>query len=403
MVNDLLAKYNPWWEEDYELLGIPRDAQLQELDDLLEKRRMVLIYGLRRCGKTTLMKQLIFSKSRDIPSDHIFYVSLDHPEFEDLSISSVIDRYRSMFRLSRKEKCYILLDEIQVRNDFERELKAIFDLEPNLFFVCSGSNSLLIKHRSGALAGRHGRIHLSPIGFGEFLKFKDVRIKPSERYLLDGYLEEYIETGGIPRYVLSGDPQYIKDLVEDIIYKDIVPRYRIRNPRLLMDLFHLLCQRAGQRMTATKLARVLKISHDTVSNYISYLQETFLVHLVERNGTPNERTHSPKKVYIADQGILSIFASTTPIGSRVENLAYLELSKGGGDLTYLQGEGGEVDFLLDGVAYEVKYRGSIDEADTENIKRLGSDRIRKKVMITKDQKDLGDIVCIPLKDLVTDE
>ncbi len=402
MVKDLLSKYNPWWEEDYKLPGIAREFHLNYLEDLLENRRMVLVYGLRRCGKTTLMKQLAFRKMNDVDSDHIFYVSLDHPGFEELSISDIIDTYRSMFRLGRKEKCYILLDEVQVLKDFEKELKAIFDLEENLFIVCSGSNSLLIKHRSGALTGRHGRMNLTPIGFKEFLKFKGVTIKPSESYMVDGYLDEYIETGGIPKYVLSRDPQYINDLVEDIIYKDIVPRYNVRNPRLLMDLFFLLCQRAGQRMTATKLGRVLKISHDTVSNYISYLQETFLVALVERQGTPNERMYSPKKVYIADQGILSIFASTIPTGSMVENLAYLELSRKEGDITYLQGDEGEVDFLRDGVAYEIKYKDSLDETDLDNIKNLGSKEIKERVMITKNREDLGDIKSMRLLDLVMD-
>ena len=87
--------------------------------------------------------------------------------------------------------------------------------------MASGSNSLLIKHKSGALVGRHARMNVLPLSFEEFLDFKNISIKPSEQYMRDTFLEEYMETGGLPEYVLTGDPQYVEDMVEDVIYKDI--------------------------------------------------------------------------------------------------------------------------------------------------------------------------------------
>lgn len=400
MVEQLMEKYNPWWISRKEPPGVLRTSHLKDLSTLLEKRRMVIVYGLRRCGKSTLLKQFACIKSAEMDPLHIFYISLDHPALKGLSITDIIDRYRALHRIGRDERCYILLDEVQVVPEFEKELKAVYDLEENLYFVGSGSNSLLVRHRSGALSGRHGRIHLRSMDFREFMTFMNYDPKPSEAYLIENYLREYIETGGIPEYVLNRDPHYLEDLVEDVIYKDILPRYGIRNPGLLMDLFYLLCQRAGQRMTPSKLARILNINPDTVSSYISYLEETFLIELVEKEGTPNERKYSPKKVYINDPGILTIIGSNVPFGSRVENLVYLTLNKDRADITYLDAGGKEIDFLIDGTAYEVKYKDRLDENDIYPIMGIRSSKIARKVLITKNKDPIEGIEVRSVLDLV---
>jgi predicted AAA+ superfamily ATPase len=190
MVEGLMEKYNPWWRTENEPPGILRKTHLKVLLELLERRRMVLVYGLRRCGKSTLLKQFASIESTKMEPKYIFYLSLDHPALKNISLTEIIDRYRALHRIGRDEKCYILLDEVQTLPDFEKELKAVYDLEENLYFVGSGSNSLLVKHRSGALSGRHGRIHLRPMDFKEFLRFMKYDPKPSEDYLLENYLQE---------------------------------------------------------------------------------------------------------------------------------------------------------------------------------------------------------------------
>ena len=95
----------------------------------------------------------------------------------------------------------------------------------------------------------------------------------------------------------------------------------------MKDLFYLLCNRVGKKVTASKLGRLLKLSHDTIRNYISYSQETFLVDLVEKEGTPNERKYGPKKVYITDLGILNVISGKFELGPSAENLVYLYLNK----------------------------------------------------------------------------
>ncbi len=398
-VVEILARYNPWWEETYSSPGIKRGAYIQEVSEKLEKRRMVLIYGLRRVGKTYIMKQFIASMLNKVPSKNIFYISIDHPAIEDIPLHDLLDEYRKQAMLSRDEKVYVLFDEIQKRKDFEKELKGIYDLEENVYLIGAGSNSLMIKHKTGALTGRHARVHIDPLSFDEFLDFKEIKVKRSEKFLEEKAFEEYMYTGGMPEYVLTGDPEYIEDMVEDIIYKDIVPRYGVKDPLLMKKLFLLLCERVGKRVTASKLARVLDMSHDTVSSYLNHFKETYLIDMIEKEGTPNERTYAPKKAYICDVGVLNVMRGKVEKGALAENLVYQKLKKLGTP-RYIMKDGREIDFFVDGKAYEVKYKKEIKSDDIENLLSINIDTISHKMVIARNKGSLKGIEIIDLMDFV---
>ncbi len=379
-VVEILARYNPWWEETYSSPGIKRGAYIQDVSEKLEKRRMVLIYGLRRVGKTYIMKQFIASMLNKVSSKNIFYISIDHPAIEYIPLHDLLDEYRKQFMLSRDEKVYVLFDEIQKRNDFEKELKGIYDLEENVYLIGAGSNSLMIKHKTGALTGRHARVHIDPLSFDEFLDFKEIKVKRSEKFLEEKAFEEYMYTGGMPEYVLTGDPEYIEDMVEDIIYKDIVPRYGVKDPLLMKKLFLLLCERVGKRVTASKLARVLDMSHDTVSSYLDHFKETYLIDMIEKEGTPNERTYAPKKAYICDAGVLNVMRGKVEKGALAENLVCHKLTKMGTP-RYIMKNSREIDFFVDGKAYEVKYKTEITPEDVDNLLSVDMDGIKERLVI----------------------
>jgi predicted AAA+ superfamily ATPase len=401
MLEQLLPKYNPWWEQKYQSPGIERKSYLKNLEKLIESRKHVLIYGLRRTGKTTIMKQFIALKLKSSKPDHILFLSIDHPAFKSASINDIIDIYRKMFKLGRSEKIYVLIDEIQNRENFEIELKAIYDLEENIFIIASGSNSLLIKHKSSAMIGRYGKMNVFPLSFQEFLEFRNISIKPSEQYLLDKYLEEYMEIGGLPEYVLSSDPQYVEEVVEDIIYKDIAIRYNIKDPIMMKDLFYLLCNRVGKKVTASKLGRLLRLSHDTIRNYLSYFQETFLVDLVEKDGTPNERKYGPKKVYISDLGILNIIGGRIEIGAIVENLVYLFLNKNQPEsIRYVEINGHELDFLVQKTVYEVKFRDNITKDDIKHLINFKRKNVKNKIIIGKSNMNIEGVKIVKLADFI---
>ncbi|MFP3872185.1 MAG: ATP-binding protein [Candidatus Natronoplasma sp.] len=400
-LDEIMARYNPWWEGSFGSPGIKRKSYIKEVERKLEQRRMVLIYGLRRVGKTYIMKQFIGEMLKDIAPENIFYISMDHPAVEDVSLQDLLDDYRKRFMLSRDEKVYVLLDEVQKREDFEKELKSIYDLEDNVYLIGAGSNSLMIKHKSGALTGRHARVQVEPLSFEEYLEFRDISVKPSEMFIEEKAFEEYMSLGGMPEYVLTEDPEYIEDMIEDIIYKDIVSRYKVKDPLLLKKLFFLLCERVGKRVTSSKLARVLKLSHDTVTSYLNYFKETYLIDLVEKKGTLNERTYAPKKAYICDVGVLNVMRGKVEKGALAENLAYQKLKKFGTP-RYIMENSNEIDFFVDGKAYEVKFKEDITADDVDNLVSIEADDVKDRVMIVKNgaSLDVEGIKIISLRDFI---
>jgi len=429
MLKEIMFRYNPWWESEFEFPGIRRNPYLSELGEKLESRRLVFIYGLRRVGKTYIMKQFVADgiANGNMDPERILFVSVDHPAFSEISLLEIIDNYREIFALSRDMKIYVLFDEIQSRPDFEKELKSIYDLEENVYMIASGSNSLVIKHKSGALTGRNARMNVLPLSFDEFLEFRGIVIKPSEKYLEYRHLEEYMLVGGLPEYVLTGDPQYVADVVEDIIYKDIVPRYGVKDPLLLKNLFYLLCNRVGKRLTVTKLARLMGISNDSVSSYLRYFQETYLIDLVVKEGSPNEQIYAPKKVYVCDPGIMSVIGGSTEKGAMAENLVYFKLKgmkgkgmkregvkgkemngesmKGEGPENrdvprYVEQNSREIDFLVDGIAYEVKYKDVPGSEDVKNLKMVRNRKIRDRFIVGKKNGNVDGVKVIGLIDLL---
>jgi uncharacterized protein len=124
---------------------------------------------------------------------------------------------------------------------------------------------------------------------------------------LESYFEEYLQTGGIPQYVLYKQREYLQNLVDDIIYKDIIAYHHIRNPQVLKGLFKILMGNVGSTISIYKISNTLKISSETTSRYLQYMKDTFLIYLIPRFGNSNQKLSSPQKVYEGDMGIRNLF------------------------------------------------------------------------------------------------
>jgi len=395
VLEETLMIMNPWWSEEYRAPGIERENYLKKIDEELGKSRALFIFGLRRVGKTTIMKQYISKKLESFGRKHILFASLDHPEIENTSIIELLRTFRRMNSLDRKEDVMLFLDEVQHRTGFEREIKAIVDSDPHVWILGSGSSSSVIRHRSAALTGRYRKIQVKPLSFEEFLKFKGKNVDLTQPHLMEAYLEDYLRSGGMPEYVLTKDVQVLINLVEDIIYKDIAGNYGIREPKLLKDLFLLLMERVGKPMTYSKLSRILGVGVDSIRRYIAYFEEIYLIDIVEMFGSPNVRKRAPRKVYVADTGIKVAFSGGRNMGSLAENLSYLML-KERCDVYYYLYERGEVDFICRDSAIEVKYMDEIEDEDLDALKSLRLRGIKNKILITRREKDVQGVKTTPL-------
>ena len=327
-MKEILFITNPWWEKKEFDSGIARQKYLPRLIKALEHNRAVLITGSRRVGKTTLLKQLILHliTEKKINAKNILYVLLDHPRLAKISILEIVEEFRKIHLLNRDEKIFLFFDEVQYLKNWEQEVKSLLDLE-NVKIFLSGSASTELFQKTPFLTGRYEKIKIDPLSFQEFLQFKNVSISQSEEYKYGQYLDDYIKIGGYPEYILQEDSSYFTDLLEAIIFKDIVYMHGIKNPDIIRDLLLLLSDRNGHQTSFTKLGKILGITVDTTKEYVNFLKQTFILEEIERFSTSrSKKIYSAKKFYLHDTGLLHDLSSKFNLGSAAENILYKFLS-----------------------------------------------------------------------------
>lgn len=392
-MEDILEKFNPWWDGAYPFPGIERNVYLSKLEKLMNVKDVILITGLRRVGKTTLMHQLIHRLLRQEDPQKILYVSLDYLSLKDHTILDIEDAFRKANSLKHDEKVFLFFDEVHVQKDFELQLKNLYDLGHSKVFA-SGSANLDIVMRSPNLTGRQRLLRIDPLSFGEFMRFRNLEISRADTHLYASLAREYIDMGGIPEYVLTRDPNVLQSLIDTILYKDISDRHEIRNRENVKNILMMAARSVSSPMSLNRISRVLGIRHEVVTRIVQLLIEANLLHIVEREGKFNERQVSPKKIYLADTGLFSVLTERSNLGANVENAVFLTLSRYG-DVRYSNQGGAEVDFIQGLDAYEVKFKREIDEKDMVNI--IGLRGMNSRTIVTESMDEVRDGVrLVPL-------
>jgi len=283
-IKETLMDLNPWWEGRFSLTYKEREIYKQ-IQKFLPLPQIIALTGLRRVGKTTLMLKIIEdSIKKGFEPRNIIYFSFD--EFREIEIRKVMKEYEELMEKDlRKGRYMLLLDELQKLSNWEDQIKTIYDTFKNIKIIISGSESLFIKKKSKeTLAGRIFEFKVNPLSFREFLSFKKVEFKPiglHERKLIKLF-NEFLLTQGFPELVDIKDKdiikKYIKEsIVEKVIYRDISKLFKIKDIAVIESLLNILMEEPGQLIELSDLAKELKISRQTVSNYLTYLEEAFLV------------------------------------------------------------------------------------------------------------------------------
>lgn len=346
-MEEILYQYNPWWEDSvFSEAIIPRERYLGRLIKYLDDKQIISLTGLRRVGKTTLMKLIIKELIRKgVPSKLILYISLDDYLFNQNSIIEIINEYRKLHKLKVEEKIYLFLDEVTYKENFQIQLKNIYDSQSTKIFAASSSASML-RDKKASLTGRSITLEIKPLDLDEYLFFKGITLKKRDKQLYKSYFLEYIKDGGMPENVLNPNREYLMNLVDDIIQKDITAFHGLKNHQILRDYFLLLMERSGKQLSINKIAKILGISPDTSKRYLSYFESTYLIHLLPRWGKTNQKLLSAKKIYASDLGIKHLFMGDRDFGSYFENYIYLVL-RNKKTLYYLYENTVEIDFYTD--------------------------------------------------------
>jgi len=364
----------------------------KELKEHLYKKQITVLTGMRRTGKTTLVKQLL----KDAESENKIYVDLERMDNREIFTEKNYDnilRYFSERGLNASKKMYIGIDEIQLAPETASVLKYLYD-SYDIKFIVTGSSSYYLKNYfTESLSGRKKIFELFPLDFGEFLTFKGVSHK-SRNYLnaefpkaeyarLKTYYEEFIRYGGFPEVVLSADAAFKKDLLSDIISSyiniDIKILSDFRNDRNIYNLIKLLAGRIGTRLDYAKISRLTELSRPTVQSYVDLFEKSYLIKRVSvLANRPDREIVKAQKLYFCDSGLANMLAELDS-GAQFENAVFNQLRVKGEIKYYSLKSGREIDFILDGVyAFEVKE--SPIEDDLRNLEDLaktaGVDNVR---------------------------
>lgn len=392
-MEEILYRFNPWWDGNFTYPGTPRKSYLTMFENIKNTKDIVLVTGLRRVGKTTLIHQFIHHLLEKVESKKIFYVSLDNFALKDYSILEIVDEFRKISSIKHDEHIYLFLDEVHFKENFEIQLKNLYDMGNSKIFAL-GSASLDIVMKSPYLTGRQRIIKISPLSFNEYLKFTNKEISIDNKHLYSGLTKEYIETGGMPEYVIRKDPNILQSLLESILYRDIAGRYNLRNKENLKDILMFIAQSVSSPISIRKISNILGIKEETVQKILNLFVESNLIHFIEKDGKLSERKVSPKKIYLADTGMFTILTEKINFGACVENLVYLQCAKSS-VVRYYRNKGEEVDFILGKKAVESKYKSKISEDDISPIKKLRG--FKSKIVVTKDYEEIiNGVECIPL-------
>ena len=400
-MRETLLLFNPQWKGEFLNTGNKiREFYINQiLENLLNRKEIIFLTGIRRIGKTTLMKQTInyLIEKEKINSKNILFVSLDNLLFSKKTIFDIISEYRKINDISLDEKFYLFIDEITYLDNFSQQLKNLFDTW-NVKVLCSSSNASYLNDEKAYLTGRTKTIEVFPLTYEEYLDFKELKIHKFDTTLNQKEFESYLKLGGLPQYIIENNPQNLVDVVNSIIEKDIISYYKLEDEKTIKELFRLLCERIGKPISYNKLSNILltekniKIKSQTIKKYLTYLEKTFLIYSCERfSNSINENITSPKKFYIIDTGLKNLF-SKFEIGNSFENLVFLELHKVRNPfypINYLLDNGVEIDFIIKNkLLVESKYLNS----DLTEKQKILFDKIKvDKKLIIKSKEDFEKI------------
>ncbi len=343
----LLEQFESFWEQD---TGIERE-KLVEIKQAGAMPHAVIISGLRRVGKSTLLAQV----AHQLGKDSFYYVNFEDDRFLGFIAEDADSLYQILIEVFGDRKIF-MIDEVQNIPGWEHFVRRFMDL--GLKFYITGSNASLLSRELGTrLTGRYIPIELFPFSFNEFLDFRrqmipDLqRMTTIERAQLNSSLNLYMLAGGIPDALKYPELPLLRTLYDDVLYRDIATRYHIDAVTALKELAFYLISNPSNLFSFNKLKEQLRLgSVNTVSSYIEYMENSWLVFTLSLYDFSVKRQQiAPKKIYCIDTGLANTvgFNFSPNTGKLLENLVFLALRRQTRELYYYTTPGGyEVDFYL---------------------------------------------------------
>ena len=332
---------------------IKRENYLKKIRGFYDQDLIKVITGIRRSGKSTLLKQIIDElKDNGVNQERIVYINFEDIEMSfiknDMDLNSYIKE-----QIKNDKKYYLFFDEIQNVIDWEKAINS-FKATKNVSIFITGSNSnLLSGELATLLAGRYVSFKIQPFSFREVCKLKGIENKDE----IEKEFEDYMKWGGMPQRYYFKDEQeiknYLMDLYDSIVVKDIISRYKVKDVELLNKILDYLMSTPAQQFSVTNIVNYLKnenrnCSNETLYNYLSYITNSFIINKAKRYDIKGKRVLSTNdKYYLTDLGLGQVKSSikTKGKGSILENIVYNELINRGYEVLVGKSDSSEIDFI----------------------------------------------------------
>ena len=329
-------------------MDIIRKQYLKEVDSVLGVPVIKVITGMRRVGKSTLLKQIQeMLIEKGVSPQHIISINFEWLEFEEQKDYKKLNRYIEE-KIRNEGKHYVFLDEIQEVDGFEKVVNSLHSKGTCEIFITGSNSTLLSGELATYLTGRYYMIEVMPLSFHEIFQ---------ESISKEDAFMDYVRMGGLPGRLQfqteTTEKNYISDMYQAILLRDIVKRNNIRDVELFQRFMLFLIQNVGQIFSAGRITDFLKnegrkLSRETIYNYIEAAKNAYLIHGVPRyNIKGKDVLKTNEKYFVNDLGFRSLyFNNEKDIGQALENIVYLELRRRGYEILVGKFEEKEVDFVI---------------------------------------------------------
>lgn len=326
-----------------------KDSVERKFDErFFNSRDIVIISGVRRCGKSTLLQQI-----RTKQSEKDYHLNFDDERLVNFSVADFQMLLELFYELFGKQKTFYF-DEIQNVCQWERFVRRLHDTGNKVFIT--GSNARMLSRELGThLTGRYLPFELYPFSFKEFIAFKKPELpvknhfKTSVKAEILALFHEYFNDGGFPGFLKTKDELGLKMLFENILYRDIMVRNNITNEKEIKKLVFYMAGNYARLSSNSDLADYIGVKNpSTVKKYIGFLADSYLVFQTNKfDYSLSAQLLNPKKTYLIDNGLVRRvgFSLSDNLGHLLENLVYVELKRRGKEIYYHK-KGRECDFVI---------------------------------------------------------
>jgi len=403
-----------------QLKRIIRDFHLNEKFDVrprtlqppVDTQKIITLIGVRRCGKTSILYNMINALSERVAKTKILFLNFEDERLE-LKVDEldlILQSFGELYPEQHLSECYFFFDEIQNITGWERFVRRVYDTLSKNIYITGSNSKLLSSDIATSLRGRTLVFEVYPLSFKEYLSFKDIQVdlyaSKSLAYIKNAQ-EQFLRDGGFPETLFLQD-QYKNQMLQEyfnvLLYKDLAQRYSIANTVALKFFLKRIIASSTKQISINKIYNELKssgikIGKNTLYDFLDYVQNIYLALTLKRyDKSLTNKELGEKKIYSIDIGLNNAiaFRFSDDVGKSLENALFLELKRRHSDIYYYRDTHGECDFIINQKntitqAIQVTYDMSDEETRRREIKGLvnacKSFNLDTGVVVTYDTED----------------